>query len=518
MDPFALGNGALRAKEKVTVSSIEHGSCFERPVSYRVLMLHWVSWMGKGRIVWAGRVLAWLLLIVPLFAGTSAGRFSWKSADGTIEADIEGWPLNRLLEKVSAKTRWQIYVEPKLDKVVSAKFKSLQAGEALSRLLSGLSYILIPAEKGGPARLYIYRTSMQAATDLVAVPQELEEGAAESRIKNELVVRLKPGTKGSIEDIAKQLGAKIVGRADELGAYRLQFTDSQSADAARSSLGSQDEVASVESNYQVTRPEPPLMLGQSSLPPLNLKPSSVADSGRVIVGLVDTAVVAEGTPLKDFLISGQSATGSTGPVQPELTHGTSMALTMLYSLAQSGASKDGTPVRILPVDVYGGGESTTTFEIAKGIADAVNGGASIVNLSLGGDGDSQFVKDVVKAAHEKNIIFVGAAGNEPTTLSTYPAAYPEVVAVTASGRGGQLASYANRGSFVDVIAPGTSLVPFQGQTYAVVGTSSATADISGVAAGLLSASPKDPAAVEKTIRQQYSAGAAVNAPTQSTHP
>jgi subtilisin family serine protease len=55
--------------------------------------------------------------------------------------------------------------------------------------------------------------------------------------------------------------------------------------------------------------------------------------------------------------------------------------------------------------------------------------------------------------------------------------------VTASDRRGNIAPYANRGSFVDVAAPGTSLVEFGGESFVVSGTSASTAYVSGAAAG-----------------------------------
>jgi hypothetical protein len=65
----------------------------------------------------------------------------------------------------------------------------------------------------------------------------------------------------------------------------------------------------------------------------------------------------------------------------------------------------------------------------------------------------------------------------------YPAAYPEVLAVTAGNRG-QLAPYANRGQFIDVMAPGSSYVQYGGMNYVVSGTSPAAAYVSGIAGAL----------------------------------
>ena len=82
------------------------------------------------------------------------------------------------------------------------------------------------------------------------------------------------------------------------------------------------------------------------------------------------------------------------------------------------------------------------------------------------------------------MLFVAAAGNQPVTTPEYPAAYPEVEAVTAASAPGVLADYANRGDFVRFMLPGTSLVPWGGQSWAVTGTSTSTAYFSGILAGL----------------------------------
>ena len=124
-----------------------------------------------------------------------------------------------------------------------------------------------------------------------------------------------------------------------------------------------------------------------------------------------------------------------------------------------------------------------------------------VEYSLGSDGNSPFLQKVIQSAHKDGVIFLAAAGNEPTTGPVYPAAYPEVVAVTAGDRKGEIASYANRGSFVDVAAPGTSIVYYNDQAYLVSGTSAATAYVSGLTAGVAASSKKALPEVEKQVRQ-----------------
>ena len=104
-------------------------------------------------------------------------------------------------------------------------------------------------------------------------------------------------------------------------------------------------------------------------------------------------------------------------------------------------------------------------------------------MSFGSEGDSPFLHNVISEA-PKNIIFIGAAGNSPVTTDFFPAAYPEVLAVTAIDQG-KLAPYANRGAFVSLGAPGTSVIYFNNQAYYVVGTSASAAFTSGMAAGFM---------------------------------
>jgi thermitase len=166
------------------------------------------------------------------------------------------------------------------------------------------------------------------------------------------------------------------------------------------------------------------------------------------------------------------------------THGLSMAATIVQGLASVKSNgKVGLAVRIQLVDVYGTNATTTTFDVANGIARAVNAGANPINLSLGTTGDSAFLHRVIENASSQGVIFFGAAGNEPVATPTFPAAYPEVVAVTAGDRQGHIASYANRGNFVKAMAPGASVVCYNGQSWLVQGTSTATAFARGVAAG-----------------------------------
>jgi hypothetical protein len=449
----------------------------------------------------AGRSTALLFLAFALLAAAPAwatDTLNWETNRNRVSADITSGKLIPMLERIASVTGWHVFVEPDTGRSVSAKFSNLAPGEALHLLLGDLSFALVPETNASP-RLFVFRTTMKNATQLVRPVSDAESRASGKLIANELIVRLKPGVK--IDELARALGAKVIGRIDSLNAYRLQFLDQAATDTARQQLASNSDVASVDSNYSMDPPAAPVGAQTSNLPPppqLQLKPPP--SDGRVIVGLIDTALQPLGNGLDSFLLKTISVAGDAQLDPNNPSHGTSMAETILRSIASM--TKGSSSVQILPVDVYGPNASTSTFDVANGIAEAVNNGATLVNLSLGSGGESSFLHSVIQDASSKNIVFIGAAGNQPVTTPFYPAAYPEVMAVTAIDQG-QLASYANRGSFVSLGAPGTSVVYFGNQPYYVTGTSASAAFTSGIAAGYLDSTHNSASQMQAFLRSNY---------------
>jgi len=450
---------------------------------------------GADRLSAALLLAAALLTVAPAWA---ADTLNWETNRNRVSADIKSGKLVPLLEQIASVTGWHVFLEPDTTHSISAKFSNLPPGEALHLLLGDLNFALVPETNASP-KLFVFRTVMKNATQLVRPVRAAGSGSKGKLIPNELIVRLKPGVK--IDDLARALGAKVIGRIGSLNAYRLQFDDQAATDAARQQLATNPDVSSVDSNYSIDRPPGPAGAQSSNLPPpprLQLKPPP--DTGRIIVGLVDTAVQPLGNNLDSFLLKAISVAGEAQPDPNNPTHGTSMAETILRSLA--AMTKGSSSVQILPVDVYGPSASTSTFDVANGIAQAVNGGANPINLSLGSDGDSPFLHSVIQEASAKNIVFIGAAGNQPVTTPFYPAAYAEVMAVTAVDQG-QIASYANRGTFVSLGAPGTSVIYFNDQPYYVTGTSAAAAFTSGIAAGYRDATGNSVSQMQAFLRSNF---------------
>lgn len=438
--------------------------------------------------------LVLLALACVVFTSSAADKLVWRLGSERVDADIDGWSLPQLLERLADVTGWQVFVEPgaQLKQPVSVKFSNLAPGDALGRMLGELNFAVLP-QANAPAKLFVFRTTIGDATQ--RVPRR--EPAKARPIADELVLLRKPGSKADAEELAKRLGAKVTGRVDEFGAYRLKFADADAARAALNSLEGNPDF-NVDHNYAIPRPVVTDPLTASSLAALTIKPDASAPAGQLVVGLIDAAV-QKVTPSSAFLLPGVAVAGEAIAGTAAPTHGTSMFETLLRGLASTQDAGAASAVRVLPVDVYGDAASTSTFNVARGVVEALNAGASVINLSLASAGDSTLLHNVIAKGAERGVLFIAAAGNEPTTAPNYPAAYPEVLAVTAGTRSGQLASYANRGEFVDVVAPGSSIIQFGGKTYLVSGTSASTAYVSGLAAGMKSSTGASAAAISAKL-------------------
>jgi thermitase len=403
----------------------------------------------------------------------------WDAGSDSVSADVHHQQLWPVLEGVARQTGWHIFVEPDTARFIDVKFQNEPRPNALKKLLGDLSFAFVP-KTNEPSQLYVFTSRMENATRPVNATNAVAK-ARPSHVPNQLMVKLKPGA--NIDALAKSLGAKVVGRDDKNGIYLLEFPDAAATETARASLKNNSEVAAVDYNYLYDPPVAPRLLANANLAPVALKldTSKAGDPCNPVIGLIDTRIQPLGSQLDPFVLQTVSIAGEVTPNANAPTHATSMAETILRAVAQSSGGSSA--VKILPIDVYGANETATTWNLALGVKAAVDGGATVLNMSLGGTSESAILDDIIRQAQAKGVIIFAAAGNQPVNTATFPAAISGVNAVTALDAPGQLAPYANYGSFVSMALPGSSVVYLGNQAFVVNGTSPATAYASGIAAG-----------------------------------
>lgn len=167
-------------------------------------------------------------------------------------------------------------------------------------------------------------------------------------------------------------------------------------------------------------------------------------------------------------------------------HGTAVAsLIFSNNPLAPGVAPGATPLSVRIADDNG---NSSSFLIAQGIIAAVDAGASIINISLGGTGNSSVVNKALEYAQSKGAVVVASSGNSGTEGVMQPAAQPSVIAVGAVDAKNQPLAFSTTGSEVAVAAPGYMInAAYPGNSAAQVnGTSFSAPIVVGAIAGTTS--------------------------------
>ena len=189
----------------------------------------------------------------------------------------------------------------------------------------------------------------------------------------------------------------------------------------------------------------------------------------VIVGVLDTGIAYE-----DFgafrkapdwgstvFVPGFNVLNGSSHANDDNFHGTHVASTIAES-TNNGEGVAGLAFNcaLMPVKVLNSEGEGSLFDLADGIRYAVHDApqkAKVLNMSLGGAGDSRILSTALEDAFSAGVVLVASAGNESASRVSFPAAHPRVIAVGAVDVRKRRAPYSNTGSELDVVAPGGDL-------------------------------------------------------------
>ncbi len=277
------------------------------------------------------------------------------------------------------------------------------------------------------------------------------------------------------------------------------------------------DVDYIEPNYLYrlnAAPNDPDYSKQWNLHNINIEAAWEQTKGSgVTVAVIDTGV----SPVPDLkqtkIIKGYDFVNDRETALDDVGHGTHVAGTIAQSTNNSyGVAGIAYQAQIMPLKVLDSTGAGTVADIAEAIRYAADNGADVINLSLGGAGESQLMAQAIDYAHAKGVVVIAAAGNANEDAAAYPARYPHALGVSALAANGEKAPYSNYGAGVDLAAPGGSgdaliiqeTIDPESQTSLFAGfqgTSMAAPHVAGVAALIKSLGIKDPDQVANILKQ-----------------
>ncbi|MFC5467124.1 S8 family peptidase [Cohnella suwonensis] len=215
-------------------------------------------------------------------------------------------------------------------------------------------------------------------------------------------------------------------------------------------------------------------------------------SKDVVVAVLDTGVQSDHPDLKERIVEGVNIVDPSAPPEDDVGHGTHVAGIIAAEINNNeGVAGMTWYTKIMPVKVLDSTGAGSTYSVAEGILWATDHGAQVINMSLGNYAEAEFLHDALKYAYERGVVIVAASGNDNTDRPGYPAAYAEVIGVSATDADETRAEYSNYGDYIDVAAPGTSIPStYPGSQYAALsGTSMASPHVAALASLVKSAKP-----------------------------
>lgn len=393
------------------------------------------------------------------------------------------------------------------------------------------SHAQVPAEVAGPGDALdelVVDLDDHLSDDAVAALEE-RYGASflpvSSYVQHDRLYRVRVGGGGEKGPLLQRLLSALrrdpaVEAADVSLLYRLPET----APGALTTAADEGLPVGPKDDGGVTFPNDPKYRYQWHMDQLHMPRAwSLAQGQGVTVAVVDTGV----TQVEDLqgteIVPGWNFVTNTADARDDHGHGTHVAGTIAQTTHNGiGVTGVAYKAKIMPIKVLSGQGSGSVGGIADGIRWAVDHGAQVINMSLGGRFNSQVLERAVAYAHKKGVTVVCAAGNDGKGRVSYPAANTGAIAVAATQYDEATTFYSNWGKEIAVAAPGgntrldqnedgypdgvlqNTVTPgnIAKQDYLLfMGTSMASPHVAGVAALLYSAGVTSPKEIERLLRE-----------------
>lgn len=354
------------------------------------------------------------------------------------------------------------------------------------------------------------RTLLTVALTCLALLQPVafalpsDKGAPAARLKlgqSATQVSVRAESKAALRELeaeVKRTGGRIDRRSGDGAALLVTVPSGTDSAAYAEVLAEAAPVAFAEPVGLITAsavPNDPLYPQQWGLPAIGAPAAWDYTWGAesVLVAVIDSGVDLEHPDLAGRIApGGWDFIGNDGLPDDVQGHGTFIA-GIVAAQTNNNLLMAGTApgARILPVRVLNDTGNGNTFVVAQGVRWAVDAGAKVINMSLGGPISDSELTAALQYAQSKDVVIVAASGNTHPAPVQSPAREPGVIAVGSVDKNSVIADSSCRGPELDLVAPGVGIQSvMNGSTWGTgSGTSMAAPFVAGAAALLRSAAP-----------------------------
>ena len=293
---------------------------------------------------------------------------------------------------------------------------------------------------------------------------------------------------------AQKAGLSILAQLGPLRSVRVRFDSANSLQSEL--LENSGDYSNVAANGLMGIPQPPAKENRADVDQVPFRNDTLAFLGATgdrstwgrgtTIAILDTGVTGDATFGTGRLRALDIGLGTTPGIGSDDGHGTAIAALAAGRAADApGVAPASELLSIRVTDVNG---VSDLFTISQAIVAAVDAGARIVNVSLGGYSTGAVLDAAITYATQKGAVIVAAAGNDQAAQLAWPAADTRVVSVGAIDKAEQQVSFSNSGAQLQLAAPGYGVQTawLDGQRVYVDGTSASAPIVAGAIAALMS--------------------------------
>lgn len=296
---------------------------------------------------------------------------------------------------------------------------------------------------------------------------------------------------------AAAAGLNVLAQLGPLRSVRVRFNSASALEGEL--LENSGDYENLAANGLMGIPQPPAKENRADVDQIPFRNEALAFLGAsgdrstwgrgTLIAVIDTGVTGDATFGMGRLRSLDIGLGSAPGAGADDGHGTAIAALAAGTAADApGVSPAAELLSIRVTDASG---LSDLFTVSRAIVAAVDAGAKIVNVSLGGYSTATVLDAAITYATQKGAVIVAAAGNDQAAQLAWPAADPRVISVGAIDKAEQQVSFSNSGAQLQLTAPGYGVQSawLDGRRVYVDGTSASAPIVAGAIAAVVSQNP-----------------------------